>query len=89
MQCTLAAVDALAGQPDPAQTVANAVFGSCLAEQLAYQKSAGLGDRQLEEDKAAILAPRVLAQVMAVRAARDKLRKQNPETKPAIDYNRM
>jgi hypothetical protein len=31
----------------------------------------------------------VLAQVMAVRAARAKLRKENPETKPPIDYDRM
>jgi uncharacterized protein YecT (DUF1311 family) len=89
IQCTLIAVDALADQSEPAQTVANAVFGSCLNEQLAYQKSARLSDQQLEADKTAILAPRVLAQVMAVRAARTKLRKENPETKPAIDYNRM
>jgi uncharacterized protein YecT (DUF1311 family) len=89
VECTLAAVDTLADQPEPAQTVADAVFGSCLTEQFAYQKSAGVSDRQLEADKAAIMFPRVLAQVMAVRAARAKLREESPKARPAIDYDHM
>lgn len=89
VKCTVSAVDALFDQPEPAQAIVNAVFGSCLTEQLTYQKSAGLSDRQIEEDKAVILGPRVLAQVMAVRAARAKLQKEGPDTKPAIDYRRM
>jgi uncharacterized protein YecT (DUF1311 family) len=89
MDCTVRAVYTLADQPEPAQTVADAVFGSCIAEQFAYQKSAGLSDRQLEADKAAILTPKVLAHVMAVRAARAKLRQESPKAGSAIDYNRM
>jgi uncharacterized protein YecT (DUF1311 family) len=89
IKCTLAAANALAAQPEPAETVANAVFGSCLSEQVAYQRSAGLTDRQLEANKTAFLSPRILAQVMALRAARTKLQEGGPKTKPAIDYDRM
>jgi truncated hemoglobin YjbI len=89
LDCTRTAIDALADQPEPAQTVAKAVVASCMIEQLAYQNSAGLSDRQMEADEAAIVASGVLARVMAVRAARAKLRKEDPETKPAIDYGRM
>jgi hypothetical protein len=33
--------------------------------------------------------PDLLARVMAIRAARGKLQKQNPTPSPAVDYGRM
>jgi len=87
--CTLTAVAALAGQPDSAASVATAAFGSYLTEQLAYQRSAALSDGQIDQLKRETAMARVLAQVMAVRAAREKLRQESPETRPAINYGRM
>jgi hypothetical protein len=53
------------------------------------KKSAGLSDRELEQLKQETAAPRVLAQVMAVRAARARLRQEAPKPSPTIDYNHM
>lgn len=78
--CTLSAVDALADQPEPAQAVVNAALGSCVTEELAYQKSTHISHSQMDEIKATDLFPVVLASVMAVRAARAKLRlKRSPD----------
>jgi uncharacterized protein YecT (DUF1311 family) len=86
--CTEAAVDKFADQPEPARTVAEAAMATCRAEEYKYMRAAGIN----VTDPAAVeqaWMPDLLARVMAIRAARAKLRKGNPETKPAIDYNRM
>jgi uncharacterized protein YecT (DUF1311 family) len=89
IECTDTAVDVLADQLEPAETLVAAVFGSCLTEQLAFQKSTGLSDGKLEAERTAVMGPPTLARVIAVRAARAKLRKESPQTKPAIDHGRM
>lgn len=89
LACTRDAAIALAAQPEPAQTVADAALASCLEEEGAHQRSAGLSNDQLDEIKRKLVAPRTLAEVMAVRAARAKLRQHTPPTKPATNYDRM
>jgi uncharacterized protein YecT (DUF1311 family) len=96
--CTETAVDKFADQPEPAETVATAAVASCLSEKiLLAQESikdpimqrvgATLGDMEQSIENSS--RPSLLARVMAIRAARAKLRKDNPVAKPAIDYNRM
>lgn len=87
-RCLMEAADALASQPDLARTVTDAAFGSCDTEETAVRHLYSNSD-QFSKMSAETMTPKVLARVMAIRAARAKLRKENPETKPAIDYNRM
>jgi uncharacterized protein YecT (DUF1311 family) len=88
MRCTTDATDRLAAQPEPAQTVVAGAFGLCVKEEMAHQAAGGLTDGAMEKVKAA-LTELMLARVMAVRAARATLPKENKETKPPIDYGRM
>jgi uncharacterized protein YecT (DUF1311 family) len=90
-ECLYQAADALAGQPEFARTVVEAAFGSCSEQENAFkatvpQSAWGL----IDQAKTNTVGPRVLARVMAVRAAREKLRKPDQTSPaPAIDYNRM
>jgi hypothetical protein len=84
--CTEAAVDHFADQPEPARTVAEAAMAACVAEEGKYMIATGIRyPASIEE----ATMPKLLARVMAIRAARAKLRQENPQAKPAIDYGRM
>jgi uncharacterized protein YecT (DUF1311 family) len=85
--CTETAVDKLADQSEPAQIVALAAMETCWLEGIKYAVAAG-HPADTESLKQATM-PQLLARVMVIRAARSKLRKKSPETKPAIDYDRM
>lgn len=94
--CLREAVVALASQPEPAQTVADAAFGSCTKAEAEFQSAAKLDWDAVEKIKADTVRKQVIANVMALRAATDKLREKptpsqggSPEPKPAIEYNRM
>jgi hypothetical protein len=91
--CLNEAVDTLASQPEPAQTVADAAFGSCTQAEARFQESGGFDFQTVEKLKAETMRGQVVARVMAIRAAVSKLRdKPDPSEKPgrpAIDYNRM
>src|SRR6266404_4553164 len=82
--------DALADQPEPAGTVAEAAIGSCGKYEVAFEeasrRSGGLPYEGFERIKKDTVVPKVLARVMGIRAARAKLRMESPGTKPAIDY---
>lgn len=89
-ECLYQAADALGGQPEPARTVVDAAFGSCTQFELIYQKTVpDLEWDFFEKAKTTIMAPKVLARVMALREARDRLRKEAPPHSPTTDYNRM
>ena len=85
-QCLDAAVDALSSQPDPAETIASAVFGSCeaeLTEMALFGSLSGSPDPDPDPDKlVAVYKPGVLARILANRAARAALQKQ-PSRKPS------
>lgn len=92
--CLNDAVDTLASQPEPAQTVADAAFGSCTRAEETFRESGGLDFQHVEKLKTETMRGQVVARVMAIRAAVSKLReKPAPSDKsgprPAIDYNRM
>ena len=98
MRCAEEAVDKFADQPEPARTVAEAAMATCTPEETKYllesgkdSTQTGAGEFALSHPEALEQAtmPQLLARVMAVRAARAKLRKDSPERKPAIDYDRM
>jgi uncharacterized protein YecT (DUF1311 family) len=80
--CTEAAADKFADQPESAHTVAEAAMATCTAEKYKYMRAAGLAYPDSVEEAT---MPQLLARVMAVRAARAKLRQQSP----GIDYGRM
>jgi len=84
--CTEHAVDLFADQSEPARTVAEAAMASCVLEKGKYMIAIGVANPQALEEAT---MPGLLARVMTIRAAREKLREQHPETKPAIDYGRM
>jgi uncharacterized protein YecT (DUF1311 family) len=90
-QCLYEAADALASQPEFARTVVDASFGSCTKQEIAYKDTiSDLGWNFVEHIKTNIVGPKVLARVMIIRAAREKLRKpEQPSPAPAIDYNKM
>jgi len=87
--CTEAAVDKFADQPESAHTVVEAAMATCTAEKYKYMRAKGIinlaGPSALEQE----MMPQLLARVMAIRAARAKLRQQSPGISPAIDYGRM
>ncbi len=96
--CTETAVDHFADQQEPARSIAEAAIALCGAEEIRYaqetikdpifqQIGTTLFDMMRSYESGEI--PRLMARVMAVRAAHAKLRKESPETKPAIDYGRM
>lgn len=92
--CLNDAVDTLASQPEPAQTIADAAFGSCTSAEERFRESGGFDFPFIERMKAETVRGQVVARVMAIRAAISKLReKREPSDKPgpspAIDYNRM
>lgn len=91
--CLYEAVDTLAAQAEPAQTVADAAFGSCTGAEETFRESGSLDFQRVEKLKAETIRGQVVARVMAVRAAISKLQeKPAPSDKPAhpaIDYNRM
>jgi hypothetical protein len=92
--CLYEAVDTLAAQPEPAQTVADAAFGSCTRVEETFRESGSFDFQYVEKLKAETMRGQVVARVMAIRAAVSKLReKPAPSDKsgatPAIDYNRM
>jgi hypothetical protein len=90
--CLSAVADRFAPQAEPARTVVDAVFATCMQFERAIRQSmgeencpAGRGFINALRDK--ILEPKVLARVMAARAARKQsLKAVRP---PAIDYNEM
>jgi uncharacterized protein YecT (DUF1311 family) len=85
-ECTEAAVDKFADQPESAHTVAEAAMATCTAEKYKYMLATGIAIPDAVEQAT---MPHLLARVMAVRAARAKLRQQSPGISPAIDYDRM
>jgi len=91
--CLYDATDALAGQPEPAQTVADAAFGSCTKAEARFREAANLDFDALEKLKADTTRKQVVARVMAMRAAAAKLRENPPSSdkpaRPAIEYNKM
>jgi uncharacterized protein YecT (DUF1311 family) len=96
--CTETAVDKFSDQPEPAETVVTAAVASCLSEKILLAQESikdpimrrvGAALADMEQSIENSSRPSLLARVMAVRAARAKLRKENPEAKPAIDYGRM
>jgi uncharacterized protein YecT (DUF1311 family) len=89
--CLSDAVDVLSQQPEPARTVADAAMGSCAKYELDYKEAETpeMSWERFHEIIAETMVPKVLARVMAIRAARAKLPQEGPKTKPAIDYNRM
>jgi enamine deaminase RidA (YjgF/YER057c/UK114 family) len=84
--CTEAAVDTFADQPEPARTVAEAAMATCVGEEGKYLIATHINDPSALREAT---MPDLLARVMAIRAARAKLPQEGPKTKPAIDYNRM
>jgi hypothetical protein len=84
-ECTGAAVDKLADQPESADTVAEAAMATCTAEKYKYMRAAGITYPDAVEEAT---KPQLLARVMATRAARAKLRQQSPGIRSAIDYHR-
>jgi hypothetical protein len=95
LRCLDQAVDALAGQPESARTVVDAALGSCGNEESAFDDLARKASDNASEGKKSLqidTEKRLLARVMAIRAARAKLKEEAPEKggpRPAIDYNRM
>ena len=96
MNCLFEAADALAAQPESARTVAEAAYGSCGNEEVALEKSTRAFSPPLEFEKLKtdVLTPKLLARVMAIRAAIAKLKdergkERTTEPSPAIEYNRM
>lgn len=92
-ECLNNAVDTLAGQPEPARTVAEAAFGSCTDREAAFKDALRTDWDSIAKLKAETVRSQMVARVMAIRAAVSKLReKPDPGEKPArpaIDYNRM
>jgi hypothetical protein len=84
--CADHAVHLFADQPEPARAVAEAAMASCVSEKARYMIAIGVANPQAMEEAT---TPGLLARVMAIRAARKKLREQHPETKPEIDKGRM
>ena len=87
-ECTEIAVDKFADQPESAHTVAEAAMATCTSEKYKYMRAAGINLANPGAVEQATM-PQLLARVMAVRAARAKVRQQGPGISPAIDYNRM
>jgi uncharacterized protein YecT (DUF1311 family) len=89
-KCLDDAAIALADQPEPARTVADAALGSCGDYESAFSagmlKTGGLTWAGFENIKT-IATQRVISRVMLIRAALAKMRKDAPS--PAMDYNRM
>jgi uncharacterized protein YecT (DUF1311 family) len=79
--CTETAVDRFADQPEPARTVAEAAMATCTTEKIKYMLATGMNPAYSSAVEQATM-PQLLARVMAVRAARSKLRKENPEARP-------
>jgi hypothetical protein len=96
-RCLSEAADDFSVQSELAQTVVDAAFGTCLELEAVVRKvmgeencAPGLGFVGAIEEQ--ILKPRLLARVMAARAARARSQKAPPRQdapRPAIDYNRM
>jgi hypothetical protein len=89
-KCLYDAVNALSNQPEPAQTVADAAFGSCTKIEADFRDAAHADWAFIEKLKSETVRKQVIAQVMALREARSRLQNQTspPETNKAIDYNR-
>jgi uncharacterized protein YecT (DUF1311 family) len=84
--CTAAAIDEFADQPEQARTVAEAAMATCGVEKFKYMRAVGIQFPAAVEEAS---MPDLIARVMMVRAARAKLRQQRPGASPAIDYGRM
>jgi uncharacterized protein YecT (DUF1311 family) len=84
--CIEHAADTFADQPESARTVAEAALGACTAEEAKYMVTAGI--RYVDSLREAAM-PDLMARVMAIRAARAKLRQESPGISPANNYNRM
>ena len=80
--CTSHAIDLFADQPEPARTVAEAAMASCVLEKAKYMIAIGVSYPTAVEEAA---MPRLLARVMAIRAARVKAREVKPEAMPTLD----
>jgi hypothetical protein len=85
--CTDAAVERFADQPEDARTVAEAAMASCSEKEARYLLARGHSDADLLALSKALregLMPDLLARVMEIRAARGKTQKQplvaNPST---------
>jgi uncharacterized protein YecT (DUF1311 family) len=96
--CTDAAVDHFADQAELARTIAEAAIATCEVAEIrcaeeavkdAIMQQAGATLIGMQHSIETATTPRLLARVMAIRAARAKLRQENPQTTPAIDYNHM
>jgi hypothetical protein len=88
--CLNEAADRFAPQSEPARTVVDAVFATCLQFERVTRKAMGeeyciAGRGFINALKEKILEPNLLARVMAARAARERARK----TVSPPDYNRM
>ena len=88
--CLTEAADAFADQPEPAQTVVDAAFESCgkYESELARVAPVAIDRDTFEKTKTEIMGPKVLARVLAVRAAADRSRGKNDQS-PAVGYKSM
>lgn len=77
--CTERAADRFADQPETARTVAEAAMGACTAEETKLIAANGIRDPASLQDAA---MPRLLARVMAIRAARAKFQRESPNSSP-------
>lgn len=89
--CLYDAADALAAQPEPAQTVAQAAFGSCAKQENAFADAhPELDWNGLRFAKEQVMMPRLLARVMALREAASRLlreKKALDSTAPAMHFD--
>lgn len=91
MACLMEAADTLSDQPEPARTVVEAAYGSCGKYEVGFGKASvgAINDAGIQEIKAQAITPKVLARVMAIRAAKERIKNEKSAPSPAIDYNRM
>jgi hypothetical protein len=75
--CLFDAASGVADQPEPAQSVADAAFGLCSDYEARYIEIIGNEMRPtILRAKREVMYPRVIGRVMAIRAARAKLKQR-------------
>jgi uncharacterized protein/peptidoglycan hydrolase-like protein with peptidoglycan-binding domain len=94
MDCLFEAADALADQPESARTIAEAAYGSCGKLEVAFKEVSmdAITSAGVDRIKTDALTPKLLARIMATRAAVSKLNKERGTSRgarpsPAIEYN--
>jgi hypothetical protein len=73
--CLFDAVDGVADQQESARSIADAAFGLCMDYEAKYLGVVGLDMRPtVAQAKTEVMYPKIIGRVMAIRAARAKLR---------------